>query len=79
MSSGRHYEIKKIFNTCTLCYKLNSDGQQFHHQQNEISLLTSKHKRNHDMHGVGNPGLDSGHAQKCGGFKPVNGIQTLSL
>jgi len=72
-------KFKKKSNTCTLYYKLNSDSQQFHHQQNEKSPLTSEHKRNHDMYGFGNPGLDSGHAKKCGGFKPVNGIQTLSL
>ena len=63
-------------------YFLNSDGQQLHqYQQNEQPLpLTSKSLNikimTYDQRSQ-SPGLRQ--TQTCGGVKPVNGIQILSL
>ena len=56
---------------------LNSDGEKFQqYQQNVHSPLTLNTKMTM-TYDVGNPDPDLRQVQKCGGVKPVNGIQTL--
>ena len=39
---------------------------------------TTEHTKRPWYYGIGNPGLGLGHANKCGGTKPVNGFQSFS-
>ena len=60
---------------------VNSDGQQFlQYQQNQQSPplhLNSLNTKKTTIYDVGNPSPGLGQAQKCGGFKPVNGKPPL--
>ena len=55
----------------------NSDGKQFHqNQQNKQSSLT-EHKKKTTTYDAGNPRHGLEQAQTCGGIKPVMIVQPL--